>query len=63
MDHVNITDSGRNWRLGTRKIINLKTMESRTIDCTPVREATYMHEREFVRKCAEAFETGKWPEK
>ena len=56
---MNITDAGGKWQVTTGMIRNRKTGESRVVKGTD--KAMYnMHEKTFVRKCAEAFATGTW---
>jgi hypothetical protein len=59
---MDITDAGRRWRLEHRQVTNLKTGEVRRLKSTPSANAVaYMTESQFVRKCAEAFQSGDWP--
>lgn len=58
---MNITDSKHSWRLEHNSITNRKTNEVRSIENTPTANAVaYMHEKTFIKKCANAFATGVW---
>lgn len=63
MDHIDITEKSGTWRLTSRQIENRKTGEVRRLTRTPCTNTVAMMPcAEFIRKCAQAFESGEWPQ-
>ena len=58
---MDITDSKGNWRLTHNMITNLKTGKVRIITNMPsVNKVSLMHEKVFIQKCQNAFNSGIW---
>ena len=59
---MNITETSGTWKVTDGMIENRKSNEIRSVSGIPsAHELACMNEKTFIKKCAEAFNTGIWP--
>lgn len=58
---INVTDSKGFFRVTSGQIENRKTGEIRSVSGIRLHELQWDDENTMIKKCCQAFESGKWP--